>query len=118
MPRKGDEKLKELEEIMMDSGLFNEDFSVGGIGDVAELSEEEGRGRGDRGDGEHGDGKNEEDPKDSKKKKGDPFPPIEGQESCKEFVTKYKRSLLNRRQAFREALDKWDEEKPKSGMKL
>ena len=99
--RQGSEKLKELEELMAGSGLFNENFSLG-LGDVMEVSDNEDN------DGSGGPGP-------APKPKANAFPPVDGKETAAEFVAKYKRAALNRRQVFRENQVKWNEEKPNTG---
>lgn len=96
--------MKELEELMQGSGFFNEGFSLG-LGDVMELSDEE---------SPSSPSQEEEVPPGSKpKSKG--LPSIEGSETCAEFVSKYKRAVLNRRQVFKDAAERWAQEKPMSG---
>ncbi|CAK8993007.1 unnamed protein product [Durusdinium trenchii] len=91
----GSQKMKELEELMQGSGFFNEGFSLG-LGDVMELSDEE---------SPSSPSQEEEVPPGSKpKSKG--LPSIEGSETCAEFVSKYKRAVLNRRQVFKDAAER------------
>ena len=87
---------------MNGSGLFNDQFNLG-IGDVFEVS------------GDEGDDETRPPPP---KSKPCAFPTIEGEETTAEFVAKYKRALLNRRQVFRENHERWESEKPATGRRL
>lgn len=80
--------MKELEELMNGSGFFNENFSFG-LGDVMELSDDEGV----------------DVPGPEPKPK--PKPGV--------LVAKYKKALLNRRAVFKETSEKWHKETPGSG---
>ncbi|CAK9075224.1 unnamed protein product, partial [Durusdinium trenchii] len=86
--KQGSEKMKELEELMNGSGFFNENFSFG-LGDVMELSDDEGV----------------DVPGPEPKPK--PKPGV--------LVAKYKKALLNRRAVFKETSEKWHKETPGSG---
>lgn len=52
------------------------------------------------------------------KKKGVPFPDIEGQESAADFVAKYKRACLGRKAAHRDLQEKIAAENPVAGKTL
>ena len=52
------------------------------------------------------------------KKKGGPFPDIEGEESAADFVAKYKRACLGRKTAHRELQEKIASENPVCGKTL
>lgn len=52
------------------------------------------------------------------KKKAQPFPDLEGEESTADFVSKYKKQCLLRKTQFREMQEKFDSEKPVSGQTL
>ena len=96
--RKGSEKLRELEEIAHGCGLFSENFDVG-LGDLMEIEDLEapqGQGHTVPGAGAK-----------PKARSGNPFPPLEGQETAAEFASKYKKTLLNRRAIFRDLHEKW-----------
>ena len=87
--------MKELEELVESTGLFNEHFSCG-VGDMMmEVSDE--------------DEENSDRPEQplGKKPKPQPFPSIEGSESCHEFVQKYKKACLNRKGVFKTLAEKW-----------
>ena len=106
-PREGSEKLRELEEIMHGSGAFTENFTLG-LGDLMEIEDENNTGvPAPGGDGDSG--------KPINKRKADPFPTVEGSESCGDFVNKYKKACLNRRAVFKELVDKWETAKVKGG---
>lgn len=102
MLRQGGERLKELEEIMENTGLFNDQFSLG-LGDVME---------------EVVDQPDTPQEQDKTKKKSVAFPPIEGSETAPEFVAKYKKACLNRRALFKDISDKWQAAKPSTGQSL
>ncbi|CAJ1357204.1 unnamed protein product [Effrenium voratum] len=96
----GDERLRELEELMSATGLWSEKFSMD-LGDMLEVSDDEGEGNAPAGSGG--------------KKKPNPFPSVDGDESLKEMLARYKKACLNRRAAFRELAERWEAEAPQAG---
>ena len=116
--RQGDERLRELEELMSATGrdvregaatvasclgLWSEKFSMD-LGDMLEVSDDEGEGNAPAGSGG--------------KKKPNPFPSVDGDESLKEMLARYKKACLNRRAAFRELAERWEAEAPQAGKTL
>ncbi|CAJ1443306.1 unnamed protein product [Effrenium voratum] len=99
----GDERLRELEELMSATGLWSEKFSMD-LGDMLEVSDDEGEGNAPAGSGG--------------KKKPNPFPSVDGDESLKEMLARYKKACLNRRAAFRELAERWEAEAPQAGKTL
>ncbi|CAJ1390470.1 unnamed protein product [Effrenium voratum] len=93
--QQGDERLRELEELMSATGLWSEKFSMD-LGDMLEVSDDEGEGNAPAGSGG--------------KKKPNPFPSVDGDESLKEMLARYKKACLNRRAAFRELAERWEAE--------
>ncbi|CAJ1451652.1 unnamed protein product [Effrenium voratum] len=94
--QQGDERLRELEELMSATGrdvregaatvaiclgLWSEKFSMD-LGDMLEVSDDEGEGNAPAGSGG--------------KKKPNPFPSVDGDESLKEMLARYKKACLNR----------------------
>ena len=108
--REGSEKLRELEEIMGGSGTFSENFTLG-LGDLLEIEDDqetqvpEARAGGNGGRG-------------VAKKKADPFPAIDGEETAEAYVDKYKKACLSRRGVFRDLVNKWEEAQIKGGKSL
>lgn len=119
MIRQGQEKLKELEELMNGAGVFNESFDVG-IGDFID-HDVEGQpsvpnGPRPIGNGDGGDGDENAIP--NAKPKKEAFPSIDGPGSCAELVSKYKKAILSRQSAWRDLNEKWIAAAPKSGSLL
>eukprot|EP00439_Symbiodinium_sp_Y106_P059595 s879_g8.t1 len=90
--KQGYEKLRELEELLESSGYLREGFDINeGVGDALELSDIEG-------------------PEEKKPSKpvgrGSGLPELEGPETPDQFVQKYKKYLLNRRAAYKDAVDR------------
>ena len=52
------------------------------------------------------------------KKKANPFPDLEGEESASDFVSKYKKQCLLKKTQYRELQEKFDAEKPLTGKTL
>ncbi|CAE7750009.1 unnamed protein product, partial [Symbiodinium sp. CCMP2456] len=89
--KQGYEKLRELEELLESSGYLREGFDINeGVGDALELSDFEDN--------------SEKKPKPAGRGSG--LPELEGPETPDQFVQKYKKYLLNRRAAFKEANDR------------
>ncbi len=107
--RQGNQKLRELEEILQGLGSLTENFSLGDAFEIADEAVEDGAGGSPatpalpEGGGEPG------------KKKSVPFPDIEGEESVQDFLAKYKRGLLGRRTAYKDMLQKWTDASPATG---
>ena len=99
--RQGSEKLKELEEIMTDSGLFSEGFSLD-LGDILEIDSDD----------------TPPEQPEHKKPPKNVFPSIDGAETVAEFVQKYKKACLSRRTAFKDLDERWTQAKPTSGQTL
>lgn len=110
--RQGNQKLRELEEILEGLGSFKENFTLGDAFEVTDDAVEEGGGNGP------GTPLPEEGPGTGPKKKSVPFPDIEGDESVQDFLTKYKRGLLGRRSAYKDILQKWTDASPTTGAYL
>ena len=103
-PRHGEEKLREIEEIMAGVGDFNQSFDLT-IGDlVVEDEDEEGAGP-----------KPVPDDLPKKKVTQSPFPSVDGDETMEQFIAKYKRTILSRRATFRTLHEQWAEAKPVTG---
>lgn len=102
-PRHGEEKMREIEEIMAGVGDFNQSFDLT-IGDlVVEDDDEEGGGP-------------KPVPDDQPKKKvAQAFPSVDGEETMEQFIAKYKRTILSRRATFRTLHEQWAEAKPVTG---
>ena len=98
--REGSEKIRELEEIMNGSGAFNENFSLG-LGDFMEIEDQEASAQTPEAQGKSGAPK-------GLKRKADPFPCVDGEEACTDYIAKYKKACLNRKGVFRELQEKWD----------
>ena len=104
--RQGAEKLREMEQILAGAGQFNEQFDLT-LGDVM-----------------IDDGEPEADPADPEgpapppKLPKNPFPSIDGDESVEDFVSRYKKALLNRRSQFRGCHEQWMANPPKTGQCL
>ena len=116
MIRQGQEKLKELEELMNGTGYFTEGFNVG-IGDFVE-HDLEGQPTVPNGGGppiDNGNGPDDPAPQRAKK---EAFPSIEGPGTCAEIVNRYKKAILSRQAAWRDVNEKWIAAAPKSGMLL
>lgn len=75
-------------------GDFSENFDLG-LGDFMTAD-----------DGGGGGGPDPQVPQ-PKPKKSEPFPSIEGNETLQEFITKYKKAVLNRRSVFRDLQERW-----------
>jgi hypothetical protein len=77
-------------------GLFNDNFDLGtvGVGDLMDISDEESSEK-------------------SKKNKKGGLPDLEGTESLRDYLTKYKRTVLNKRAAFKDV----EERLSKDGVK-
>ena len=82
------------------SGVFRDNFDPQGLGDLIEVSEDEG------GQGGQGGGK-------PAKKQASGLPTLDGPETVAEFVNKFKKTLLSKRQARREVMDRLEKDKPK-----
>ena len=80
-------------------GLFREDFDIN-LGDCLDVSDDE--------NGPERLGGS------AKKARGVGLPLLEGSESVEQFVSKYKKTLLNKRSLFKEAKDRLDIEKCQS----
>lgn len=105
--RSATERLRELEEIAEGAGLLNEQFSLNlGMGDLLELSDDEGELNG---------GDDEEDDQKKLPKSKNPFPDLEGKETVQEYVQKYKKASLNRKQTFQQTRLRWFHEVPQTG---
>ncbi|CAE7941262.1 unnamed protein product, partial [Symbiodinium necroappetens] len=90
-PEQGSEKLRALEEVMESSGFFRENFDIHtGIGDAVDLSDHE----------------DDDNKKSTAKGRDKGLPDIDGPDTLKEFLNKYKKSLLNRRSAFKEVVER------------
>ena len=108
--RQGNQKLRELEEILEGLGSFNENFSLGDAFEVTDDAMDEGGGNGPPTPALPDDT--------APKKKGVAFPDIEGEESVQDFLAKYKRGLLGRRSSYKDILSKWTEASPATGAYL
>ncbi|CAE7515481.1 unnamed protein product [Symbiodinium sp. CCMP2592] len=99
----GTERLQELEQLMEETGCFTGDFdlSLGDCLDLTDNEEDEQNGKDGKGGGQDGN---------SKKAKGSGLPPLDGSESVDTFVSKYKKTLLNKRGLLKEAKERLEKE--------
>ena len=103
-PGQGEEKLREIEEIMNGAGAFNENFDLT-IGDIM-VDEDDDDGSAPPPEGE---------PTKPPKKVANPFPNVDGEETMEQFVGKYKKTMLSRRGVFRTLHDQWTAANPPTG---
>jgi hypothetical protein len=89
----GDERLKEFEQELQDMGLFDTQFSLGDL-----LDEEEAE-------------TNTDQPPETKKKKLEEFPPIEGEESLMEYIGQFKKACLTRKANLKTAKERLERDK-------
>ena len=89
----GDERLKEFEQELQDMGLFDTQFSLGDL-----LDEEEAE-------------TNTDQPPETKKKKLEEFPPIEGEESLMEYIGQFKKACLTRKANLKTAKERLEKDK-------
>lgn len=109
--RQGAEKLREMEEILAGAGQFNEQFDLT-LGDVM-IEDDPGNGPEDP-DNQNPGGGGGGGPKPPK----NPYPSIDGEETVDEFVSRYKKALLNKRSQFRAIHEQWQANPPKTGQCL
>ena len=101
--RQGQEKLRELEELMEEAGFFNDKFQLG-CGDSFEISDDD-----TVPDSKAAEGKNG---RKGGKPKGAGLPMVvEGEKDMAGVIGKYKKALLNKRTVLKEVKDKLTEEK-------
>ena len=70
-----------------------------GLGDLIQVSEDEGNGK--------------DTPAGKTRRGGGGLPPLDGPENVADYVSKFKRTLLSKRQAHREVMERIEKEKPK-----
>lgn len=96
---------------MSGQGIFSEDFSLG-LGDFLELEDDVTVTPQDPG------ADPPQDPPNATKKKGEPFPSIDGPLSAKDIVAKYKKTLLSKQAMHKDLFDKWSAASPVTGENL
>ena len=89
----GDERMKEFEQELQDMGLFDTQFS---LGDLLEEDEAE---------------SNPDQQTETKKKKLEEFPAVEGEESLMEYIGQFKKACLTRKANLKTAKERLDKDK-------
>ena len=74
-----------------------------GLGDLIQVSEDEGNG---------------DKPPAARAKRGGGLPPLDGPENVTDYVSKFKKTLLSKRQAHREVMERIEKERPKDAAYL
>ena len=73
-------------------GCFRDDFDASGLGDLIDCSDDEGAGKPDN--------------KAAPSRRGGALPSMDGPESVDAYIGKFKKTVLSKRQARREAVDR------------